>query len=380
MKIEHSVWSEPNGWESDKPFASLGESAGLVLAFCGAGPEAAKKCLSAVRAAYPNAVVFGCSSGGEIQNTQVFDETFAATAIAFEHTTIKAARAPITRIEDSFQAGADVVGALARPGLRHVFLVSEGLKVNGSEVIRGVNSALPDGVSLSGGFASDDQRLQNTYIWCEGDPEQSALAAIGFYGDRLRVGVAVSAGWEPFGPERLVTRSKNNVLYEFDGTSALAVYKRYLGEHAAGLPITGVLYPIQVRDGDCDERLLRTLLAVDEEEQSMTFAGEIPEGSVARLMFGNVDRVIEGVKNGKQVWFNDLQAGETQFGIVVSCSARRPVLKQRIEEEVEAVIEIIGCSAPLAGFYSYGEIAPTKAGGKAELHNQTMTITCFAED
>jgi hypothetical protein len=112
----------------------------------------------------------------------------------------------------------------------------------------------------------------------------------------------------------------------------------------------------------------------------MTFAGEIPEGSVARLMFGNVDRVIEGVKNGKQVWFNDLQAGETQFGIVVSCSARRPVLKQRIEEEVEAVIEIIGCSAPLAGFYSYGEIAPTKAGGKAELHNQTMTITCFAED
>jgi len=43
-------------------------------------------------------------------------------------------------------------------------------------------------------------------------------------------------GWDPFGPERLITKSKENILYELDGQSALELYKKYLGEHAKVFP------------------------------------------------------------------------------------------------------------------------------------------------
>ena len=54
-------------------------------------------------------------------------------------------------------------------------------------------------------------------------------------------------------------------------------------------------------------------------------------------------------------------------------------VKQRVEEEVEAVRDVLGASVALAGFYSYGEISPFTPGAKCELHNQTMTITALSE-
>jgi len=159
---------------------------------------------------------------------------------------VATARAPIASPDHSFVAGEKLIRQLDPRGLRHVFVLSEGLQVNGSDLLSGINAALPPGVSASGGFACDGTFLQETARLCDGEPERSTAIAVGFYGDRLHIGLSVTEGWHPFGPDRLITKSHKNVLYEFDGRPALALYKQYLGEHAAGLPVTGLMFPLGV--------------------------------------------------------------------------------------------------------------------------------------
>jgi hypothetical protein len=177
----------------------------------------------------------------------------------------------------------------------------------------------------------------------------------------------------------LITKSRQNVLYEFDGRPALALYKQYLGEYAAGLPATGLMFPLELRIEPDGHRVLRALLAVDEKEQSITFAGDVPEGSHVRFMVGHIEDLIQGTLAAAKSSCLPLANTPPELSLIVSCNARRAVLKQRVEEEVEAVREILGEGPVMTGFYSYGEIGPPHGGSGSELHNETMTITNFAE-
>jgi hypothetical protein len=199
------------------------------------------------------------------------------------------------------------------------------------------------------------------------------------YGSRLKVGFASLGGWDPFGTERLITRSRGNVLYEMDGRSALGLYRKYLGEHADGLPATGLLFPLSVRTRAADTPVVRTILSIDEKDQSLTFAGDVPEGSYARLMKANFDRLIDGAVGAARTSYQAGGSTTPDLALLISCVGRKLLLKQRIEEEVEGVRDVLGGSAVLTGFYSYGEISPFTPGAKCELHNQTMTITTLSE-
>lgn len=124
--------------------------------------------------------------------------------------------------------------------------------------------------------------------------------------------------------------------------------------------------------------VVRTILAVNEDEQSLTFAGNIPEGSKVRLMKANVDRLINGAEDSA-ISANKIFKEDTELAILISCVGRRLVLKQLVEEEVEVVRDILGEKPCITGFYSYGEIAPFGEFSPCELHNQTMTITTLSE-
>jgi hypothetical protein len=378
MKLEQFQWSAGVGWSRPLRSSSLVQSAQLVLVF-GRAELAAAEGLAAIRAAFPQAHVFGCSTGGEIQGCEVRDDTLAVTVIAFEHSRVATARATIGSIEGSYAAGKSLVGQLEPAGLRHIFVVSEGLMVSSSDLVRGVAEAVAKGVTVSGGFAADGNRLQKTFVWLDGEPLSGAAAAIGFYGERLQIGLAVTGGWGPFGPDRLITKSRKNVLYEFDGRPALALYKQYLGDYAAGLPATGLMFPLEVRIEPGGNRVLRALLAVDEKEQSITFAGDVPEGSHARFMVGHIEDLIQGTLSAAKSSCGPLASKPPEFSLIVSCNARRAVLKQRVDEEIEALREVLGDQPVMTGFYSYGEIGPPQSGARSELHNETMTITNFAE-
>jgi hypothetical protein len=378
MNIEQYRWSEGQGWEPEPP-SSPGLGCQLVFLFGSTRALHERRIFDSVRQTYPHAHLIGCSTAGEIYGTQVSDDSLVITAVHFEHTRLQAAQRTIGDAESSFQVGADLADLLEREGLVHVFVLSEGLKVNGSELVHGLTSRLPSGVNVTGGLAGDGERFTQTFVISDGPPMCGTVAVVGFYSDRLRVGYSSLGGWDAFGTERLITRADGNILYELDGKSALALYKRYLGPHAQGLPATGLLFPLSLRTSTPDTAVVRTILAIDEASQSMTFAGDIPVGAYARFMKANFDRLIDGAEDAASTSTVALGAAAPDLAILISCVGRKLVLKQRIEEEVESVREIMGQRTILAGFYSYGEISPFTTGAKCQLHNQTMAITTFSE-
>lgn len=377
MKIEQRYWTAGEGWQTEKA-ASLDGDATLALAFGGVERLRDSALMEEIRVRYPGALLLGCSTSGEICGTRVRDDSLSVTAVRFEHTSLSLARAVVGEAADSLGAGERLAKTLPHERLAHVVVLSDGLKVNGTELARGLRENLPAGVAVTGGLAGDGSAFRHTLVCADGVPAEGQVAALGFYGERLKVGYGSLGGWDPFGPERLITRSKGNVLYELDGRSALELYKKYLGEHAAG-PAEALLFPLALRTGEEGYGLVRSVMAVNEDEQSMTFAGDMPEGGYARLMKANFDRLVDGAAGAAHAGHEMLGSAEPELALLISCVGRKLVLKQRIEEEVESVREVLGENAVLTGFYSYGEICPHGAITKCELHNQTMTITTFSE-
>lgn len=377
MNLSQQVWTEQGGWMASTPAV---HKAQLVLVF-GSSPSFGKSSwIPQLKTQYPEALIFGCSTAGEIAGTEVSDGTVVATAIELEKTSIKLAVIAIAESLDSEEAGRELATQLPHENLAHVFVLSDGQQVNGSKLVRGIATVLPDGVHVTGGLAGDGDRFETTFVLAGETPLSGAIAAIGLYGDAIRVGFGSRGGWDPFGPERTITRSAGNVLYELDNKSALGLYKSYLGEHADGLPATGFLFPMQIqREGD-KGMLVRTILNVDEEAGSLTFAGDVPVGAKAQLMKTNFDSIVEAASGAARATKNDATESGAQLAIIVSCVGRKLVLKQRTEEEIEAVASVLGPAAVITGFYSYGEVCPSETDSSLQLHNQTMTVTTLHEE
>jgi len=378
MKVDQRAWTAERGWYHAVD-GGAGSGAQLVLLFGATARMREREPFEQLRAWYPGAMIVGCSTAGEILGTEVRDDSLVATALGFEHTVLHMAHSQVDDMEQSRAAGTVLARALNRPGLTHVLVLSDGLKVNGTELARGLRENLPDSVAVTGGLAGDGAHFRHTVVCSNAMPAEGEITAIGFYGERLRIGYGSIGGWDTFGPERLITRSRSNVLYELDGRSALALYKQYLGEHAAGLPATALLFPLALRSEHEGYSVVRTVLSVDESAQSMTFAGDMPEGTYARLMKADFDRLIQGAADAARAGLQRLGHRTPEFAVLISCVGRRLVLEQRVEEELEQVREVFGPEPVLTGFYSYGEICPHGTVTQCELHNQTMTITVFAE-
>jgi hypothetical protein len=378
MKIEQNTWTQKTGWQPSVPGA-IGKSAQLVLVFGSTDLLKQSPLPKELTSAYPDANFVGCSTAGEICGTTVCDDSLTAVAVHFEKTTIRTHEVEINSAEDSLLAGERLAALVSPANLSHLFVLSKGLNVNGSELVKGLIKNLPENVIITGGLAGDGPKFQETFAFSDGVAKNNVVSAIAFYGHSLKVGYGSVGGWDPFGPERIITRSKGNVLYELDNRSALEIYKQYLGEHAKGLPATGLLFPLDIRGEETTTSLVRTILATDDKEQSLTFAGDVPEGYHARLMKVNFERMIDASGKAAKNCIGTIECPKVELAIIISCCGRKWILKQRVEEEIEAVREIFGNDAILTGFYSYGEIAPIAGTKKCALHNQTMTITAFSE-
>lgn len=377
MHVEQFHWIPPNGW-LPRPVYQAQLRPHLTLLFGADSALQNPSVMAEVRRAYPEGILLGCSTAGEICNTLVRDGSLAVTAIQFEHTNVQDHCIQLEPEEDSYQAGKRLAQAFSPDRLAHVFVLSDGINVNGSELTRGIMAQLPD-VSLTGGLSGDGDRFQQTFVLCNRVLQSGAIAAIGLYSDTLQVGCGSLGGWSPFGPKRRITQSKNNVLYELDGQSALALYKKYLGHHATDLPAAGLLFPLSVSFDPDHRKVVRTILAVDEATQSLTFAGDVPEGATVQLMRSNFNRLVNGAIQAAERSLIAGAAHPPDLALLVSCVGRKLVLKQRVEEEIEGVRSVVGDRTYLTGFYSYGEIAPAAGECYSDLHNQTMTITTLTE-
>jgi len=324
---------------------------------------------------FEDAILIGCSTAGEILGNEVLDSTIALTAVKFEKTKLRIEEVDLVACNlDSYEAGKAISSKLMGPDLRHIFVLSDGLIVNGAELVKGLHADLDKSVSITGGLAGDCSNFENTLVISGNKVASKKIVALGLYGPELSIGFASKGGWDSFGIERLVTKSTNNVLYELDGQPALELYKSFLGDMAKDLPGSGLLFPLSMRDEDNQIPVVRTILSVDEKNGSLTFAGNIPQGSYVRLMKANIDRIIGGAEQSAITAKNSTE-DQHQLAFLISCVGRRLVMKQLVEEEVEAVNEVFGNDIYTTGFYSYGEIAPFDKFSPCTLHNQTMTIT-----
>jgi hypothetical protein len=380
MIIEQSYWTESDSWTS--PFSEkFKKKANLVFIFGNRKQIEKKELIAEIRMAYPTALLVGCSTAGEICDTRVLDSSLVVTAIIFEKTQLKSSHIEISGPKESYEAGKKLGSRLDPKGLVQAIILSDGLKINGSELVKGLLESLPENVGLTGGLAGDGNLFEKTLVFSGNLPKSGNIVLLGFYGDQLRISYGSMGGFLPFGPERLVTKAKGNVLYELDDQPIIELYKKYLGdEKGTDLAKNQFNFPLSFRTEEMKTPIVRTILAIDEKSGSMTFAGDISEGGYCRLMKTNFDRLIDGAKTAAKTSLSSMANETPDLALLISCVGRKIILNQRVEEEVEAVRDVIGYSSVITGFYSYGEIAHFNQFERCELHNQTMTITTFKED
>jgi hypothetical protein len=347
----------------------------LVLAFGSAAHVQNPDVFAYLKSKYPTANIILSSTAGEIIDDGVFDDSVAATAIHFDKSNLSCAVTTIREHESSYAAGSSLINSLDKDGLRFVFVVSDGMHINGSDLIAGINSQLPENILVTGGLAGDADRFSHTYTGLNAVASEGNIILTAFYGEELQIGHGSAGGWDEFGPVRTITKSDKNVLYEIDGKNALDLYKQYLGDYVDDLPGSALLFPLSLHITDSTNNLVRTILNIDEEEKSMTFAGNLPEGSKVRLMKANFDKLIDASSQAA----NEADTENAQLAILVSCVGRKLVLQDRTDEEILIVKEALGNDIKVTGFYSYGELSPYDNKSQCELHNQTMTITTLSE-
>lgn len=377
MKILQGKFSEKKGWITVQNQGGDKSMVNLVLVFGSRKLLSKSSIYEHLRDEFPNARILLSSTAGDILDSFVFEDSVVFTAIEFEKTQVQAHHVNIMGVVNSFEAGKSLAQKFNPNGLKGLFLISDGQKVNGTELVTGMEKYLPKGVIVTGGLAGDGDAFKKTLVGLDSLPAEGGIVAVGFYG-QLVFSYGTAGGWEPFGPERLITKSDKNILLELDGKPALDVYKTYLGKYSTRLPASALLFPLGIWTDRTGDHLVRTVLSINEKDKSMVFAGNMPEGAFARFMRSNCEKLVDASLNAaKQSIGNNTK--QPELAILISCVGRKLVMDQSIEEEVEAVKSIYGNNTVITGFYSYGEISPSRDLSEYRLNNQTMSITTLNE-
>ncbi|MEQ1599494.1 MAG: FIST N-terminal domain-containing protein [Methylotenera sp.] len=368
----------------DLPGTSPLPSANLVLVFGSVKRFTEGKLQGFLKTRYPTAQLVGCTTSGEISPSGVYDDSIQITAIQWEKTIQRVANTKMSGMQNSFEAAAGLAKQLKADSLRTILVISDGLNVNGSELLKGFQSVLGD-IPIVGGLAGDGGAFVKTLQLFNDTISDNQVIAVGLYGNALITSSGALGGWKPYGPPRKVTKSEKNVVFELDDKPALPLYRMYIGEaFSRGLPGTGLKFPLAViEEGKRDVEKIRTLLAVDAKNNSLTFAGNVEEGETVRLCQTNHDRLVEGAGSAANLVMDGLSANKTNqpgLAVCVSCVGRKGVMAENVGDEVKLVQQILGPQTAVTGFYSYGELAPRPNTTDSVLHNQTMTIGYLSEN
>ncbi|WP_298391713.1 FIST signal transduction protein [Flavobacterium sp.] len=377
MKIVQASKLENQDWKFLQDKIELKNP--LVLVFANRYLLEDETVIADIRNQFPyEHIVFG-STSGEIIRCNVNDNSISVTAIEFEKSTFIVKSDNILKYDKKAKPlGEALFNEMPKENLKHLFVVSEGSFVNGSSLINGLEFNKNSSISLTGGMCGDDARFEKTVASYKENPKEGEVVLIGFYGETLDISFASFGGWIPFGPERKITSSKANILFEIDDMPALDLYKKYLGDKASELPQASLLYPLNVTPEGKNEPVVRTILSINNENNSMVLAGDVPVNSRVQLMMASIDGIADGAQHAAEIAMKD-RKNPPQIALIVSCVGRKLVMNQRVEEEIEQVQEIIGENVAITGFYSYGEMAPFNGDSSCELHNQTMTLTLISE-
>lgn len=334
------------------------------------------KIVASINAAFPGIELIGCTSYGENSSVSGFsDESVTFMAFASDTISMKAGLGRDVSKDGEKSARMAVESARAALGEAPKLAIAlpESYRTNGAAFTRGL-SAFSDGTTVVGGFAADQLRLKETRQFYKNEVLTDS-APILVFGGPVLFSLGRESGWAPLGKEGTITGSVGNVVREIDGEPATKFFDRYLGGSMGGVAEYAE-YPLMVRENNEKEYCLRSGMGAYEATGGITFLSEIPEGSKVRLSEGSRDLVIEGTRKSVLKALELYPGKHPAAALLFSCAGRRNVLGTRTKEEIDIVK---GCSAPglpICGFYSYGEIAPARIGGRTLYNNETF-VTLF---
>lgn len=330
----------------------------------------------------PGAELIGCSTAGEIATDGPGDAGLVVVALGGEGFTVSttAARGIAADARGTGAEAAACLGNVTGAPHRVLLLLTDGLAGDQQEIVRGAYSVAGAGVPLVGGCAGDDLHMTATHQLHGGEVLQDAVVAAAI-GSDAPLGIGVRHGWRAVGEGMLVTASGDNRVFELDGRPALDVYCEALEvppdarADAEAFRRFALTHPLGMSRRASEEQA-RFIAGADFDERSLVTIAEVPPGGVVWLMEGDDDSVLAATDAACADALAQLDGAAPQGLIVFDCIARRGVLgDEGIGREVERVAGHAG-GAPVAGFYTYGEIARTQ--GVAGFHNQTLVVLAVA--
>lgn len=347
--------------------------------------------LAGVKSVVGDAVqIVGASTAGEItKNGPTMRDSVAIMVLASD--TLECQSAIATNLSaDSTAAGSNLAAQLQAHNPQLLMMFADGLKGNGSAVLRGITSILGENFPVVGGSAGDNGKLVETHQFIGDTTQTDAVVGVGFSGS-FKFSVGVNHGWNVVGAPQIVTKSVGTTIHEIDNKPAVSLYERYLGvEEVANLREemlgeVALSYPLGIKDVQSDEFLLRAPFAVAE-DGSIVCGGEVLEGSEVQLMVGSKEDAIAAASRAATSALDNL--GTTpKVAFIFSCHVRNTLFsdKETAREEIDAIRGVIGKDVPIIGFYTYAEQAPISGSSYSinkctpQLHNETVVITLLGE-
>jgi hypothetical protein len=383
--VGHSVAQEPAVAGAEAARAALaGRSASLVLVFGSITYDLAPL-LDSIRAVTgPGVPIVGCSSMGEIAARGAVDDSVVVTALGgpgFQVQT-QVSRGASARRQES---GVDVAGSLAaieRP-YKALMLLCDGLTMEHHEIVRGAYSVVGATVPLIGGCAADNVTYSGTYQFYGTDTGVEIMqdAVIGVaLGSDAPMGVGISHGWRKSGDAMVVTNSNEGVVYELDCEPALDVYLRRIGQERLIVEIpekfqsAAFHHPLGLSRREGED--IRVVHDGNLSDGSLTCLANVPQGALTWLMETDPASLINaaGQSCAQAVEMLD---GAAPIGLLTfDCGARKVMLGyDGIQAEVAEILRVAG-DTPVAGFYTFGEIARTQ--GSRGMHHLTLATLALA--
>lgn len=357
--------------------AVAGRSAALLVVFCSDSHDL-EQLLEGINEVSGNAPLIGCSTAGEIATAGPADLSVVVTALGGEGFSVATASASLDgeRLSEGGAAVASCLSELAEREHRVLLLLTDGLAGDQQEIVRGAYSVAGAGVALVGGCAGDDMKMAATAQF-HGSRVLANSVVAAAVGSDAPLGIGVRHGWRRVGEPMVVTKSADNRVYSLDGEPALDVYLSRLDApaeaavDAAAFTLFAMTHPLGLVRRSQEEHV-RFIADANFEDRSLGCIAEVPQGGMAWIMQGDDASVLEATDRACTDALGAL-GGRPPVGLLTfDCIARRGVLGESgIRREIGRIAEH-AAGAPVAGFYTYGEIARTS--GIAGFHNQTLVV------
>jgi hypothetical protein len=349
----------------------------LLVVFCSDSYDL-ESLLAGINERSAGAPLIGCSTAGQVGPSGPGDSSVVVTALGGSGFSVSTVVAPgaSDRIRDAGAEVAACIQALESRPHQVLMMLSDALGGDQQEVIRGAYGGTGAGVPLVGGCAGDDFKMQGTYQFYGDRVLQDAVVGAGI-GSDAPLGIGVHHGWRRFGEPVLVTRSGGNRVYTLDDRPALDVYlERHDAPEEAGTDESAfnsfaITRPLGLSRRSAEEGV-RLVAGADFEDRSLSMIAEVPQDGLAWFMEGDEESVLAATDQPCSAAIGAIGDRRPLGLLAFDCAARRGVLgDEGISREVERVTRQAD-GAPVAGFYSYGEIARTS--GVSGFHNQTIVV------